>query len=68
MTTIHCTYPDGETSEARLAMPLHTALELYDQYPGYLAVAVYARNGRLVYRHFTAVEAAIAALAHIAAQ
>ncbi len=62
MTTIHCTYPDGETSEARLAMPLELAFDMYDQYPAYRGVAVYAKGDRLCYRHFTTVSAAIAHL------
>jgi hypothetical protein len=27
--TMHCTYPDGETSEARYALPMEVAISLY---------------------------------------
>lgn len=33
MITMHCTYPDGETSEARFATNLETMLMLQD--PGF---------------------------------
>lgn len=29
MITIHCTYPDGESSEARYALTLDVAVDLY---------------------------------------
>jgi hypothetical protein len=32
MITVHCTYPDGETSECRYSMDLATALLLFDQF------------------------------------